>query len=149
MFTKLLDIIKDVFDMIFPSEIEKLESFDNNPDFGYRYQGYTKLVDISILSQVEYVTNVSNCFSFCRSLQDISPIANWDVSKCKSFFSMFLNCHSLNDISPLSNWKVNAKQVGVSNFKWMLKGTNVTDISPILPWFDDMDVDEVKYILFG
>ena len=38
-------------------------------------------------------------FAHCKSLQDISVLQNWNVSKGEYFKSMFYNCKSLQDIS--------------------------------------------------
>ena len=45
-------------------------------------------------------------FEFCKELQDISALANWDVSNVKDMTSMFWRCEQLKDITALSNWDV-------------------------------------------
>ena len=43
-------------------------------------------------------------FEGCTSLQDISGLANWDVSRATSMNHLFCGCSSLNDLLVLANW---------------------------------------------
>ena len=45
------------------------------------------------------------------TLSDITPIKNWDVSKCTNFVCMFSESSSLSDIKPLQNWDVSKCQI--------------------------------------
>jgi surface protein len=60
-------------------------------------------------------TNVLNgVFYNCKQLQDITALANWDVSNVKYMQSMFSDCHELRDITALANWK--ATSVGAVHY---------------------------------
>ncbi len=45
-------------------------------------------------------------FYGCKSLSDIKPLGNWNVSNGKNFQTMFKECSSLLDIDPLNNWNI-------------------------------------------
>ena len=45
-----------------------------------------------------------------KSLSDIKPLQNWNVSNGNNFSSMFSECSSLSDIKPLQNWNVSNKK---------------------------------------
>lgn len=126
-----------------PSQIETLTSFSDVPDFSFRYQNYTNLKDISVLENVKKVTKLRSCFAFCKSLENISPISDWDVSECSDFGMMFLNCESLKDISSLSNWVVNPD----ANFSHMFLNSGVEDFSPLKNWFFGKSESEIKNLV--
>ena len=126
-----------------PKDLTKIEKIDENPDFRNRYEGFKKLNDISLLSNIKKVSCFSSCFALCENLENITPLANIDVSNCADFSYMFLNCKSLKDISCLSNWKISPK----ARFKFMFKNTNIKDFSPLKNWFCDKTVDEIKKIV--
>ena len=45
-------------------------------------------------------------FYHCSSLNDITPLKNWNASNGINFGCMFWNCSSLKDITPLKNWNL-------------------------------------------
>jgi surface protein len=45
-------------------------------------------------------------FSYCYRLQDITALANWNVSKVKNMSQMFYCCQQLQYITALTNWNV-------------------------------------------
>ena len=45
-------------------------------------------------------------FSECKSLNDIKPLENWNVSNGTDFLDMFSNCSSLNSSKPLEKWNL-------------------------------------------
>lgn len=42
------------------------------------------------------------------NIADVSPLANWDMSKVEEIGGMFSNCMSLSDITPLANWNLSS-----------------------------------------
>ncbi len=48
-------------------------------------------------------------FNGCKSLSDIKPLQNWNVSNGNNFSDMFSECKSLSDIKPLQNWNISKK----------------------------------------
>lgn len=59
------------------------------------------------------VTNMSNMFSSCTSLMDISGLANWDVSNLTNMSNMFSGS-IITDVSPITKWKI-PKVTNLSN----------------------------------
>ena len=70
-------------------------------------------------------------FRECSSLNDITPLKNWDVSKGVSFIEFFKNCYSLYDISPIKNWNV---ANGKSFISFLENCIKITDITPLDNW---------------
>ena len=67
-------------------------------------------------------------FYECKSLSDIKPLQNWNVSNGTNFSHMFSGCSSsLSDINPLQNWNV----LNGTNFSGMFKECeSLSDIKP-------------------
>ena len=75
--------------------------------------------------------DISEMFSWCENLTDISPLENWNTSNVESMLSMFHYCENLTDISPLKNWNTSS----VSNMSHMFHNCkSLTDISPLENW---------------
>lgn len=72
------------------------------------FSGCLKLKDISSLKDwnVSKVFRLRNMFSRCESLMDISPLENWNVSSVKDIKRMFSYCLSLVDSTPLEKWNL-------------------------------------------
>ena len=91
------------------------------------------LTDLSPISNwnISGVTNMSGMFAGCLSLTDISPISNWDVSGVTNMSGMFSNCDSLTAVPPISGWDVS----GVTDMASMFYScTSLTDLSPLSNW---------------
>ena len=43
----------------------------------------------------------------CKSLSDIKPLENWNVSNGKNFENILSGCDSLLDKTPIQNWNNN------------------------------------------
>ena len=70
-------------------------------------------------------------FSFCKSLSDIKPLENWNVSNGNNFSFMFAECPKLSDIKPLEKWNVSKG----NNFDAMLDGClSLSDYKPLEKW---------------
>ena len=70
-------------------------------------------------------------FYDCKQLQDITPLANWDVSNVKNMSCMFYNCQLLQDITALTDWNVfNAEDICC-----LFSGCHrLQDITPLANW---------------
>lgn len=117
--------------------ITKIDTVPTDKDLTFRYKGLTKLTDISVLSQFNGPTRLNGTFAFCQSLKDISPLKDWDTSKCSDFTCCFMNCSQLSDIKPLENWTVKG------SVKYMFKGTSVKDFSPLQKWFPGKTIEDI------
>lgn len=73
---------------------------------------------------------MSGMFLGCVSLEDISPLKNWDLTNAFLLFNMFCSCKSLVDISPLQDWNLSM----FSNISWMFASTSIIDSSPLENW---------------
>ena len=58
------------------------------------------ITSFSIFSTV--IPNFSYIFAGCKSLKDLKPLKNWNVSKGKYFSCMFNRCSSLENIDALN-----------------------------------------------
>ena len=61
---------------------------------------------IKIIMDKNQNINFCSMFYYCKSLKDITPLKNWNVSKENNFSNMFSYCISLNKVYPLKNWNV-------------------------------------------
>ncbi len=100
-----------------------------------------QLQDISALANwdVSSVRDMGVMFSGCERLQDISALANWDVSNVKDMWGMFSGCERLQDISALANWDVSKVEYMGSMFADCYQ---LRDISALAHW----DVSNVKNV---
>ena len=107
-------------------------------NFGYLFSGCKYLQDISTLANwnVSNVTNMESMFYGDKVLQDITALSNWDVSNVNDMNAMFYCCDKLQDISVLSNWNLS----NVTNTKDMFYGCyREADITPLLGKHDRYD----------
>lgn len=61
------------------------------------FNQWSMLEDLSDLAQwdVSKVENMENMFSNCRDLYDASAISFWDVSNVKDMDNIFRNCYNI------------------------------------------------------
>ena len=108
-------------------------------DMSNMFNGCGSLEDVSGLSDLN-VSNVGNMkymFTYCKSLVDVSALSKWDVSNVTNMWGMFMGCKSLVDVSGLSKWDVS----NVTNMWGMFMHCNsLVDISGLGKW----DVSNVK-----
>ena len=78
--------------------------------------------------QMPPTDNLDGLFQGCYLLQDISALANWDVSKVKNMNYLFAECASLKDITALSSWDTSkVKDMSCMFYNRSIKGKAVTD----------------------
>ena len=76
-------------------------------------------------------TDIKDMFGYCYSLTDISPIENWNISNVNRMMDMFRNCYALTDLSPLANWDVS----NVDNLGSMFSNCKLLeDLTPLSNW---------------
>ena len=83
-------------------------------------------------------------FSECKELQDISVLANWNVSSIKDMTSMFWGCKQLKTITALANWDVS----NVSGMQYIFYGCRqLQDISALTNWNikEHIDIHDMFY----
>ena len=95
----------------------------------YLFRVFTSLESVEGVPTIT-TTSFYNMFYYCKQLNDISGLSNWDVSSVKTFESMFSSCDSLADITPLSNWKTSK----VTNMFRMFQGCKSLASVPTLNW---------------
>jgi surface protein len=84
-------------------------------------------------------------FSDCYQLEDISALANWDVSNVKDMSYMFYNCYQLQDITALANWNVS----NVENMGYMFSYcSQLQDITALANW-DVSNVKDMHWVFYG
>ena len=137
----------------------KAKTVKANTSLAYIFDGFTKLSDISGLSDIDIgnvmnmsgmfrscsitnlsalaswstgnVTDMKSIFSECSSLTDLSQLANWDTGNVTNISFMFQSCSSLIDLSPIANWSTG----NVTNISYMFsRCSSLTDLSPIANW---------------
>ena len=91
------------------------------------------LTDLSPISNwnVSGVTSMERMFYNCDSLTDLSPISNWNVSSVTNMYGMFSDCTSLTAVPPISGWDVSNVTNMTNTF---YNCTSLTDISPLSGW---------------
>lgn len=97
------------------------------------FSNCNNLSDISALSEwdVSNVTDMKSMFYYCRNLSDISALENWDISNVTDMSDMFDYCNSITDISALENWDTS----NVTNMAGLFADcSSLTDATPIANW---------------
>lgn len=109
-----------------------------NKTIGTRYYYKNRhVVSLPDNLQMPPTDNLDGLFHGCYLLQDISPLANWDVSKVKNMNYLFAECASLKDISALSSWNVS----NVTSMEFMFTDCReLQDITALSSW----DTSKVK-----
>ena len=66
----------------------------------------SNLTDISALADMDIseVTGLNGLFEYCSSLSNINALENWDVSKVTNMCAMFSQCASLTNTDAIKNW---------------------------------------------
>ena len=101
-------------------------------DFAYLFDGCSKLVDISALSN----WNVSNArdmrYMFARTaIGDVNGLSAWDTARVTYMADMFYLCKQLSDISGLAKWNTAKVQMFESMFN---QNTALVDLKPLWNW---------------
>ena len=97
------------------------------------FTGFTSLNDISGLANwdVSSVTDFSFMFDGCKNLSNLTPLKSWKMTSATDFGWMFDGCQSLTDLSPLKNWETSK----VTSMKAMFAGCkSLKDLSPLGSW---------------
>lgn len=79
----------------------------------YICSGLQSLTDISAFSSIK--TNIKSgtmfrSFYACKSLSNLQPLSNWDVSKIYDSWAAFDGCSSLINLNGLNNWNMSSLQ---------------------------------------
>ena len=121
----------DVDDTIYIySEADRI---DGNANMGYLFNVFRSLEDISALADwnVSDTTDMKWMFRNATSLTSLSALSNWNTQNVTTMSSMFERNTSLVDISGLSNWDTSK----VKNMYYMFYGiSSLTDISALSDW---------------
>ena len=84
------------------------------------FQNCSKIEDLTPLANwnVENVTAMYDMFNGCTNITDLSPLANWNVSNVTRMSRMFQNCSHLVNASGINSWssRLNANLVYDSMF---------------------------------
>jgi surface protein len=110
----------------------------------YIFAHCKQLQDISALANwdVSNVKDMESMFNECETLKNIIPLASWDVSNANQMNFMFKHCHQLHDISALANWDVS----NVNNMYSMFsKCYQLQDITALANW-NVLNVRDMRYM---
>ena len=130
------DDVKNNDDIIYISE-----DLFGKTNLNGRYKGLKNLKAIVTLG-VGNVETMSEMFSGCESLEEISTLSSWDVSNVYDMSYMFNECSSLQNIDALSNWNVS----NVTNMACLFLGcASLEDLSPLSGW-DVGNVTDMHYL---
>ena len=88
------------------------------------------LLSIESIWDMSKITDTSNMFSFCSSLESIEDLLNWDMSNVINTSGMFTGCTSLSSIDSLKNWKMN----NVIDTSYMFAFTPITNLESLKNW---------------
>ena len=121
----------------------KAKTVKANASLGYMFQNYTKLSDISGLSDIDTgnVTNIGSMFYGCSSLTDLSPLAKWSTRNVTSMRYMFGSCSSLTNLSPIANWDTG----NVTTMSFMFKCSSLADLNGLSSW-NTGNVTDMSYM---
>ena len=112
--------------------------------FYYMFYHCDHLQDITVLANwdVSNVKYMNGMFDGCWRLQNITALAKWNVSNVKDMSNMFRNCIQLQDITALANWDVsNVKDMrGIFNDCHQLQ-----DITALANW-NVSNVEDMCYM---
>ncbi len=89
--------------------------------------------DISALAEwdVSECEDMQGLFSYNTKLADLSALEKWNTGKVKNLLGAFAGCTSLSNLHGLENWNVS----NVTDMRMMLDGcNNLVDISALLNW---------------
>lgn len=96
-------------------KIPEVFDFSNVKSFANAFNQNKALTDISALrTATKPVYSINNMFSSSSIEFDLSPLENWDVSKCVDANFCFSNCKNT-DYSPLAKWNL-ANCTNMSSF---------------------------------
>ena len=156
------------------SSLDGLENFNlqNATDINSLFVGCSNLTDISAVKNwnVENVQSSSGVFQACTSLsnidalsgwnlknskemiqffyqtqiEDLTPIANWDVSKVENMRHMFYQCKKITTLEPLMNWNTSSLKNLNNTFAQTLlltnyNGLNNWDVSHVTDFSNTFD----------
>lgn len=97
------------------SKIPEVFDFSGVKNFSYAFYQNRGLKDISALrSATNPILSVNNMFSSSSYAFDLSPLEDWDVSKCTDFGFCFSNGQNT-DFTPLAKWDT-SKGIYMGNF---------------------------------
>ena len=105
--------------------------YDNPLSYGLKFANsdYSSVPEWAVLPAD--ITRIDFMFNFCQQINDISQLANWDVSNVISIGSMFYNCPKLTDLTPIANWNTS----NVMTMSYLFANcTKLTDITPLNNW---------------
>ena len=96
------------------------------------------------------VTDMSNMFNGCESLNEISDISDWDTSKVESMCKMFYGCKSLENLENILKWDTK----NVTDMSYMfyncsnLKSIDIKN-KTIKPNWNTENVQNMSYMFYG
>ena len=95
------------------------------------FSGCETLNDIDGLKNLhtENVTDFSYMFENTR-ISNIKALENWETSKSQTFHSMFSGCRLLSNIEPVKNWNVSR----CTDFSKMFEYCNMSKLKPLENW---------------
>ena len=136
------------------NNIDLIINGENSPlVYGYKLKEGINNVTICIKNTL---TNLSDMFSGCETLNDIDglknlhtenvtdfsqmfvgtgisnikALENWETSKSQTFHSMFRGCQLLTNIEPIKNWNISR----CTDFSEMFRNCGISKIKPLENW---------------
>ena len=74
---------------------------------------------------------IDGMFEYCRSIQDISSLKDWNISKFDSLTHVFAGCSSLSNLTPLAEWNVS----NITDLSAIFSGcSSLSDLTPLKQW---------------
>ena len=116
-------------------------------DMGSMFAYEKSLNDISALADwdISGVTNMEGLFRESGSLSDISPLIGWDTSNVTDMGGVFRNVTALSDISPLAGWNIS----NVADLSYIFSSnSSLSDISILAGW-DTSNVTNMESVFGG
>ena len=97
------------------------------------------------LIETKIITNMSYMFSWCKSLQSLPDISNWDTKNVTNMSYMFNHCSSLQSLPDISKW--NTKNV--TNMCCMFNHCSSLKSLPDISKWDTKNVTDMSFMFDG
>ena len=123
------------------------DQIKGNANMGYLFNMLGALEDISAVANwdVSDTTNMQWLLRYASSLTNLSALSSWNTQKVTTMSSMLEKCTSLVDIGGVSNWDTSS----VTNMYYMFySNSSLADISALSGW-DTSGVTNMGSMFYG
>ena len=103
--TKLNDI-NNIYNYIDNSFSKRIDNITNMSNMFYNCLSLESIPDIISFFNTKNVIDMSGIFFNCKSLKELPNISNWKTDNVINMSRMFYNCEKITSIPDISKWKI-------------------------------------------